>query len=184
MDSPRRHRYSVADYYRMGDAGIFAPDSREELIDGEIFDWAWPSPLHAAMVTCLHEVFWRAIGDEALVSVRHPIRLSEFSEPQPDISLLKFRDDHYRENHPGPADVLLIVEVADSTLRFDRDTRVPLYAAHGIAETWLVDLPGRRLVRNRAPVQGNYTLVDEPDLGVPVEVPALSGVAIEFPQLW
>ena len=80
MDSPRRHRYSVADYYRMGEAGIFAPDSREELIDGDIFDWAPPTPLHAATVTQLHAVFWRAIGDEASVSVRHPVRLSEFRQ--------------------------------------------------------------------------------------------------------
>jgi hypothetical protein len=88
MDPPRRHRYSVADYYRMGEANIFAPDSREELIDGDIFDVPRPSPLHAATVRSLNATLWRAIGDEASVSVRHPVRLSEFSEPQPDLSLL------------------------------------------------------------------------------------------------
>ena len=183
-DSPRRHRYSVADYYRMGEAGILAPDSREELIDGEIFDVPRPSPLHAATVTRLNAVFQRAVGDEASVGVHLPVRLSEFSEPQPDISLLKCRDDFYSEHHPGPADVLLIVEVADSTLRFDRDTKVPLYAVHGIAEMWLLDLLGRRLVRHRASVQGTYTLLDEPDYRTPLEMTALTGVTVDLKPLF
>jgi Uma2 family endonuclease len=183
-DSPRRHRYSVADFYRMGEAGILPPDSREELIDGVIFDVPRPSPLHAATVTRLNAIFQRAAGDEASVGVHLPVRLSEFSEPQPDVSLLKSRDDFYSEHHPGPVDVLLIVEVADSTLRFDRDTRVPLYAVHGIAEMWLVDLIGRRLVRHRAPTQGIYTLVDEPDLGTPLDLAALPGVTVDLKPLF
>ena len=179
-DLPRRHRFSVSDYYRMGEVGILAPDSREELIDGEIFDLAPPSPLHAATVTRLNEIFQHASGDDASVGIHHPVRLSEFSEPQPDLSLLRRRDDFYSEHHPRPADVLLIVEVADSTLRFDRDTKVPLYAAHGIQEMWLVDLPTRRLVRHRSPREASYTLMDEPNLGALVEISTRSGIAVEL----
>ena len=179
-DLPRRHRFSVSDYYLMGEAGILAPDSREELIHGEIFDRAPPSPLHSATVTRLNKIFQHASGDDASVSVLNPVRLSEFSEPQPDLALLKRRRDFYSEHHPGPTDVLLIIEVADSTLRFDRDTKVPLYAVHGIPEMWLVNLHARRLVRHRAPREGTFTLVDEPNLGTPVEISGLARIAVDL----
>ncbi len=86
--------------------------------------------------------------------VQNPVRLSQFSEPQPDLALLRRRDDFYRERHPRADDVLLIVEVAASSLRFDRKKKLPLYARHGIPEIWLVDLGGRRLVRYRSSAAG------------------------------
>jgi Uma2 family endonuclease len=116
--------------------------------------------------------------------VQNPVRLSGHSEPQPDLALLRYRKDFYSEHHPRPADVLLVIEVADTSLRFDRDTKMSLYARHGIPEMWLVDLRGRRLVRHRAPREGSYTLVDEPDLGTPVEVSALSEVAVDLRRLF
>lgn len=183
-DPPRRHRLTVSDYYRMAEVGILAPDARVELIDGEIFDMAPPGSLHAATVRRLNEIFVRIAGASATVLVQDPVRLSELSEPQPDLALLRDRDDFYSQNHPGPADVLLVVEIADSSLRFDRDTKVSLYAAHGIPEMWLVDLRGRRLIRHRAPRQGRYTHVDEPDLSAPVELSALSGVDVDLQLLF
>ena len=183
-DLPRRHRLSVSDYYRMAEVGILAPDARVELIDGEIFDMAPPGSLHAATVDRLNEILTRSVGGKAAVRVQNPVRLSELSEPQPDLALLLRRDDFYSQHHPGPADVLLVVEIADSSLRFDRDTKVSLYAVHGIPEMWLVDLRGRRLVRHRAPRQGSYTQVDEPDLEAPLEVSALSGVVVELQRLF
>jgi Uma2 family endonuclease len=98
--------------------------------------------------------------------------------------LLRRRDDRYRQSHPGPADVLLVIEVADTSLRFDRDTKVSLYAVHGIPEMWLVDLRGRRLVRHRAPAQGTYTLIDEPDLGAPLGISELPGIDVDLRQVF
>jgi Uma2 family endonuclease len=182
-DPPRRHRLSVADYYRMAEVGILDPEARVELIDGEIIDMAPPGSPHAATVHYLTEVLVRAVEGRATVLVQNPVRLSEYSEPQPDLALLKRRDDFYREQHPRPEDVLLIVEIAASSLRFDRDTKTPLYARYGIPEMWLVDLGGQRLVRYRAPQNGSFTLVDEPDLDTALEVSALAGVAVDLHRL-
>ncbi len=183
-DSPRRHRLTVADYYRMAEVGILANDARVELIDGEIIDMAPPGSLHAAAVHRLNESFVRAAEGRAMVLVQNPIRLSEYSEPQPDLALLRRREDFYSEHHPLPADVLLVIEIADTSLRFDRETKMPLYAVHGIPELWLVDLRGKRLVRHRIPEQGTYTLVDEPELGTALEVSALSGMAVDLHRLF
>ena len=183
-DPPRRHRLSVSDYYRMAEVGILAPDARVELIDGEIIDMAPPGSLRTATVLRLSDILFRASGDRASVLVQNPVRLGENSQPQPDLALLKRRDDFYSEHLPGARDFLLIVEVADTSLRFDRNTKAALYAAHDIPEMWLVDLRGRRLVRYRAPREGLYTQVDEPDLGVPLEISALAGVAVDLQLLF
>ncbi len=183
-DLPRRHRLTVSDYYRMAEVGILAPDARVELIDGDIIDMSPPGSLHAATVRRLNGILSRATGDGASVLVQDPVRLSDLSEPQPDLALLRPRDDFYSQHHPGPADTLLVVEVADTSLRFDRDTKVSLYAVHCIPEMWLVDLRGRRLIRHRAPQQGSYTLVDEPDLSAPLEITELPGIAVGLQHLF
>lgn len=183
-DLPRRHRLTVADYYQMAEAGILDHELRVELIDGEIIDMAPPGSAHAATVHYLTEVLVHAVEGRATVLAQNPVRLSEYSEPQPDLALLRRRDDFYRERHPQAADVLLIVEVGATSLRFDRDTKLPLYARHGIPETWLVDLSSRRLTRYRAPQHGSYTRVDEPDIGTALEVSTLSGVALELQRLF
>ena len=112
------------------------------------------------------------------------IRCASVSIPSRNLALLRRRDDFYRERHPQPEDVLLIVEVAATSLRFDRKKKVPLYARHGIPEMWLIDVDGRRLVRYRAPQRGSYMLVDEPDLGAALELPALSGVAVDLGRVF
>ena len=183
-DLPRRHRLTVADYYRMAEVGILEPEARVELIDGEIIDMPPPGSPHAATVHYLNELLVRAVEGRASVLVQNPVRLSEYSEPQPDLALLRRRDDFYRERHPQADDVLLIIEVAATSLRFDRETKLPLYARHGIPEMWLVDLGSRRLSRYRAPQQGSYTLVDEPDFGTALDVSALSGVAVDLHRLF
>jgi Uma2 family endonuclease len=183
-DFPRPHRLTVADYRRMADVGILDGEARVELIDGEIIDMPPPGSMHAATVHRLMEIFTRAAGDTASVLVQNPVVLGEHSEPQPDLALLRRREDFYSEGHPRPADILLLVEVAASSLRFDRDKKTPLYAAHGIVELWLVDLGARRLVRHRAAQQGAYSLVDQPDLGIPLGVAALPGVAFDLTRLF
>jgi Uma2 family endonuclease len=183
-DPPRRHWLTVDDYYRMAEVGILDPEARVELIDGEIIDMAPPGSPHAATVHYLNEVLVRAVGGRATVLVQNPVRLSKYSEPQPDLALLRRRDDFYRERHPQPDDVLLIIEVAATPLRYDRRKKVPLYARHGIPEMWLLDVGGRRFVRYRAPRQGSYTLVDEPDLGAPLEVSTLAGVVLDLKEVF
>ena len=168
----------------MAEVGILEPDARVELIDGDIIDMAPPGSPHAAAVHYLNEVLVRAAGGRANVLVQNPVRLSDFSEPQPDLALLRRREDFYREQHPRPDDVLLIVEVSATSLRFDRETKSPLYARHGIPELWLVDLGGRRLSRYRTPQHGSYMLVDEPDLGAALEISALAGMAVDLQRLF
>jgi len=183
-EDPPRHRYTVADYHRMAEVGILASNARVELIDGEIIDMAPPGSLHAGTVNALVRWLARAAGDQAVLLVQNPVSLSQHSEPQPDLAVARPRVDFYKTGHPRPEDVLLIVEVADTSLRFDRDIKVDLYAGHAIAELWLVDLRVKHLVRYREPLQGAYQRVDHPDLGNPIEVPGLPSVRVDLSALF
>jgi Uma2 family endonuclease len=183
-EGPRRHRITVADYYRMGETGILAPDARVELIEGEIIDMAPIGSPHVSTVLQLDHLMKDAVAGKALVLVQSPIVLGDYSAPQPDLAVLRPRADYYRSSLAGAADVLLVVEVAQSSLRFDRDDKVPLYARHGIPEVWLVDLKAQRLVRYRNPQQGAYASVDEPDLGSPLEIAALPGLRLDVSALF
>ena len=147
----QRHRLDVTDYYRMAEAGILGEDDRCELIDGEIIDMAPIGSDHASTVTRLNRLLTRCVADQAIVTVQNPVRLNRRNEPQPDIALLRYREDFYRDAHPVPQDVLLIVEVADSSARYDREIKLPLYARHRIQEVWIVDLRQRRLEIYREP---------------------------------
>jgi Uma2 family endonuclease len=131
----------------MGEVGILDPDARVELIDGEIIDMAPPGNPHAGTVDQLALILGPAVAGRVHVRVQNPLQLDDHSEPQPDISLLKPRADFYKSRRPRPSDALLVVEVADTSLRFDRNRKVPLYARHEIREVWLVDLEAKRLVR-------------------------------------
>jgi Uma2 family endonuclease len=183
-EDPRRHRLTVADYYRMGEAGILAPEARVELIDGEIIDMAPIGSAHVSSVLQLDHLLKDAIKGKALVLVQAPIVLGDYSAPQPDLALLRPRTDYYRSSLAGPGDVLLIVEVALSSLRFDRDDKIPLYAHHGIPEVWLVDVDAKRLIRYGNPQQDAYARSDEPDLGCPLEIAALPETRVDLSKLF
>ncbi len=156
-----RHRLNVDDYHRMAEAGILGDDDRVELIDGELIDMAPIGQDHAATVNGLNHALFMACGDRAVVSIQNSLRLNRFNEPQPDAALFRPRADNYRTGAPpGPADVLLVVEVADSTLRYDRTVKLPLYARAGIAEVWIVDLHRRVVDVHRAPAGDAYTTVE------------------------
>jgi Uma2 family endonuclease len=179
-DVPRRHRLSVEAYHRMGEAGILAPDARVELIEGEIIDMAPIGSRHAGTVKHLARILQRAVGDLAIVQIQDPVSLDDHSEPQPDVALLRPRRDFYKSAHPRPADVLLIIEVAEASLRYDGEVKVPLYARHAIPEVWLVDLEGRCLMRYRDPREGVYARVDTPDLARPLRVGALADLRADL----
>ncbi|GAB4355742.1 MAG: Uma2 family endonuclease [Methylohalobius crimeensis] len=122
----------------MGEAGILSEDDRVELIEGEIIDMTPIGSKHAACVSRLNRIFVRAT--DLLVRIQDPVRLKNDSEPQPDLALVKFREDGYADYHPGPEDILLLIEVADTSLNYDRSIKIPLYARHNIPECWLIDL--------------------------------------------
>ncbi len=139
-----RHRFDIDDYYRMADAGILSGEDRVELIEGEIVDMAPIGSAHGGTTTFLTSLVARLVADgEVLASVQNPLRLDRHNEPQPDLMLLRPRADFYRSSHPTAADVLLLVEVADSSLAYDRGPKLALYARHGVPEVWIVDIGGR-----------------------------------------
>lgn len=137
---PAPYRFTVGEYYRMAEAGIFNEDDRVELLEGQIVDMAAIGSRHAGCVNRLNMFFARRLAGRAIVAVQNPVRLSEHSEPKPDFALLRPRPDAYAGGHPGPEDVVLLVEVADTTAAWDRGHKLPLYAAAGVPEVWLIDL--------------------------------------------
>ena len=155
--APARHRLDVDEFHRMVEAGIFGEDDRMELIDGDLIDMAPIGQGHAAIVCGLNEALFLACAGRAIVWPQNPIQLDRSSEPQPDLAVLRRRADFYATgDRPGPADVLLLVEVADSSLRFDQKVKLPLYARAGIAELWIVDLQRRVLHAYRKPDDDAY----------------------------
>jgi Uma2 family endonuclease len=154
--TPQRRKLSAEQFERMGETGILGPEPRVELIEGEMIEMAPIGSRHASAVNFLSAHFVRAVGNAALVWTQNPLRLSDDSEPQPDLMLLRPRADRYRTGHPRPEDVLLLIEVADTTLVFDRETKVPLYAKHGVPEVWILDLEAKQLEIYREPGAGGY----------------------------
>ena len=180
-----RHKLNVDDYYRMADAGILGEDDRVELIEGEIVDMAPIGQDHVGTVNSLAAALFRAFDDRAIVSVQNPIRLDVLSEPQPDFTVLRRRADFYRTGErAGPADVLLLIEVADSSLRFDRVVKLPLYAKAGIQEVWIVDLRQRVVDVHRAPRDGAYTEVTTTGVDGVLSPALAPEVRISFAQVF
>jgi Uma2 family endonuclease len=155
-----RHRVTVADYYKMAEVGILGEANRVELIDGEIVDMAPIGSKHAFVVSRLAQFFTLAAHNNYLVSTQNPLRLDDRSEPQPDIALLK--PGNYMERLPSVSDVLLIIEVAHSSINFDRGVKLDLYARHAIPEVWLLDLMGGELLVCRKPADGQYRTLHKP----------------------
>ncbi len=182
-ETATRRRFSVEEYYCMGEAGILKPDERTELIHGEIFVMPPIGSGHAAGESRAVRSFHRRLGDRAIVRGQNPIRLPDGSEPQPDIVLAHPRADHYRTAHPRPGDVFLVVEVCDPSLQHDRDIKVPLYAQAGIPETWLMNLPDDRIEVYRDPAPEGYrsiTLVPRDGAITPLAFPDVTIPCAEF----
>jgi len=155
-DLVRRHRLTVQDYYRMAEVGLLAPDARVELIEGEIIDMPPSGIPHAGILTRLMRLLLAAAGTRVTVRMQLPLRLDDYSEPEPDFAVLRWREDDYTSAHPLPGDTLLVIEVSQSSLRYDRNRKLPLYARHGIPEVWIVDLVSLRLHTFDLPQDGQY----------------------------
>jgi Uma2 family endonuclease len=149
--------FNVDEYYRMADAGIIGPEDRVELIDGEVIQMSPIGTKHAGCVNIAVEIFLAAFKGKAVASVQNPLRLGNYTEPEPDVVLLKPRKDRYRGKRAEGPDALLVVEVSDTTLRYDRDVKVPRYAAAGIPEVWIENLEGDELLVYRNPAGNTYS---------------------------
>src|SRR5256714_11421435 len=149
-------RFNVTEYYQMAKAGVLKPDDRVELIEGEIIKMRPIGSPHAACVSRLNSYFHELARLKAMISIQNPVRLDDFSEPVPDVALLKRREDFYSAYHPTPEDVLLIVEVSDSTILTDLNVKVPLYARAEIPEVWLVNPPKQVIEVYSEPAEGKY----------------------------
>lgn len=179
---PRPHRLTVHDYHRMAEVGLLSPDDRTELIEGEIIDMPPIGSEHASVVTLLTRRLMRAVDDSVEVRVQLPVRFMPRSEPQPDFALVRHRADAYRHEHPTAKDVLLLIEVSDSTLRYDLEDKARLYAKHGIPEYWVVDLVNSRVVRHGTPGRAQYGQRDEVSSGA-LPLPTL-GAEISLAELF
>ncbi|MDN5870991.1 MAG: Uma2 family endonuclease [Nitrococcus sp.] len=179
-----RHRLTTADYHKMGEAGVFRPTDRVELIEGEIIDMAPIGSVHASVVRLLTNLLVPALAGQAIVSAQDPVVLGDHSEPQPDLSVLRPRADFYRSAHPTPADILLLIEVAESSVKFDREIKLPLYARYNVPEVWLVDLQQKALTIHRAPLEGAYRETVQPQDLTRIALSALPQVVLDLSDLF
>jgi Uma2 family endonuclease len=179
-----RHRFSVDDYDEMIEHGILTENDRVELIRGEIVKKMPLGDSHVACVNRLTRIFVRSVGESAIVSIQNPIRLPA-SEPEPDLAVLRPRTDFYATRKPGPEDTLLVIEVADTTLEYDREDKRSIYAEAGISEYWIVNLIDRCLEIYRHPqTDGHYAEVNSLRSGQSVDVLALPGVSISVAEVF
>ena len=153
--TPRR--FTVDEYYKMAEAGILDWEERVELLNGEIVEMSPIGDKHAFTVDELVNLFVPLVVGRARIRCQNPVRLSSGDEPEPDVALLKLREDRYTSGHPGPDDVLLLIEVADTSLDRDRGVKLSMYAEAGIPETWIANVPERSVEAHTEPVNGIYT---------------------------
>jgi Uma2 family endonuclease len=179
-----RHRVTVDEYYRMADDGLIAPDARTELIEGEVIEMPPIGSPHASTIDRLENLLRPNLGELARIRVQHPVHLDNYSEPQPDLAVVLPRKDFYHSNHPTLAEIYLIVEVSQSSLRVDFELKVPLYARHLVPEVWVVDLERNRIHFFRSPRDGAYTDISFTDEPASVALTALPGVTVDLPELF
>jgi Uma2 family endonuclease len=179
-----RKRFTVDEYHAMAEAGILAEDDHVELVSGEIVQMSPIGPRHAACVDRLDDLLREsAPRGTAIIRVRSPIAVGEHHEPEPDISVLRFRPDYYAGGLPVPADVLLVIEVADTSPEHDRDVKLAVYARAGIPESWLADLRGGALERHTEPSADGYRLVTRAGRGQVLGSTVLPSLALDVARV-
>jgi Uma2 family endonuclease len=181
---PKHHRFSVRDYHQMGQTGIIAEDARVELIEGEIIEMSPIGSRHFSHVAHLTELFYAQLISQVTIFGQNPLRLGDLSEPIPDLMILRRRDDSYLARTPTPTDVLLLVEVADTSLRFDRDVKIPLYARYGVETVWLLDVNNNVLEIYEEPVDGIYTIKRTPPHATRISLESLPDFEIQVADLF
>lgn len=174
---------SVQDYNRMVEAGVLSPDERVELISGQLYTMAAKGTAHSAAVTRIERVLKAHLGDRALLRFQDPVQLSNYSEPEPDVAVVKVDPLDYEDHHPTPSEVYLLIEVADSTLKRDRELKAPVYARSGIQDYWILDVNQRQLYVFRSPTATGYAseiVLSEADMIAPL---AFSDCAIRIGEM-
>jgi Uma2 family endonuclease len=178
----RRH-FNIAEYYRMAAAGVLSENDRVELIEGEIIEMNPIGSRHAACVGRLTKLLERLAGDMGIVWVQNPVQISDYSEPLPDVALLKRRDDFYAQANPQATDALLIIEVADSSVEYDKGIKIPLYAEAGIPEVWIVNLPNEIIESYARPLNDTYQEISMTKRGESLAAKSVPGLIIEVNQI-
>jgi Uma2 family endonuclease len=175
-------RFTVDDYYKMIDLGMLKDYEKAEIIEGELIKQMTIGDRHAHIVDLLTKMFIRNVSDNVLVRIQNPLRLSNFNEPEPDVvlaDLTKF--DGMR--HPRPAEVLLVIEVSDATLKYDREVKIPLYAEAEIPEVWIINLPKNIVEIHTKPSNGVYQFVKIFASGENVKTEVLPDLSIEVDKI-
>jgi len=172
-----KHVFTVTDFERMAETGILSENDRVELIEGEIIEMSPIGSFHAACVDRFTESIV-GLRLNVIVRVQSSIQLDEYSQPQPDLALLRRRDDFYSASLPRPADVLLVIEIADTTLQYDRFVKLPAYARAGIPEAWLANLPAARIEMYAEPVNGAYTVIKHATRGEVIQSSSINDLRL------
>jgi Uma2 family endonuclease len=178
-----RRRFTVDEYHKMGEAGILGEDDRVELIDGEIVQMSPIHIPHAVCVDLLTMIFAPLLAGKGIVRVQNPIFIDAINEPQPDVILLKARDYLKQKHHPGPEDIMLVIEVSDSTVTFDRRQKIPRYARAGIPEAWLVNIPKGVVEVYTEPVGDKYESIRRVGCGESITPTALPDARIAVHEI-
>lgn len=173
-----RRRFTVHEYHRMAEAGILHEDDRVELIDGEVVEMSPIGGRHAKCVTELTRLLAPLISDQVLLSVQNPIRIGEYYEPQPDVTVLRPSERYRAGELPEPQDVLVLIEVSDTSLPHDRTVKLPLYARAGIPEVFIVDLVSDTIERHTEPTGNGYRLTARARRGETLESVALGALVL------
>ena len=178
------HKFTVDDYYRMLEIGVLAEDDRVELIDGEVREMCPIDPVHSGTINRLNYYLSAQLRNRAIVSVQNPVRLDENNEPLPDLAVVRWRDDFYEQRHPLPGDVLIAIEVANTSLAYDRKEKLPRYAAAGIPEVWLINIARQTVEQYAKPVNGQYTEQLIVNRGHALMAKAIDGVELPVDQIF
>ena len=179
---PSRRRFTVDDFHAMIAAGVFTEDDRLELVDGEVVEM---SPIGTPHATCVRKLNYllNTASQNLLIDVQNPLRLSDTSEVYPDLIVLEYQSNFYADRIPTARDTLLVIEVSDSTLLYDRTVKLPRYAAAGVSEVWIVDLNAERVWVHRGPLDGVYGQVEEVKKGGKLSVAALAGFELDLADI-
>ncbi|MBD2677553.1 MULTISPECIES: Uma2 family endonuclease [Nostoc] len=178
-----RRKFTVEQYHKMLESGILTEDDRVELIRGEIIEISPIGTKHAACVNRLINLLVQLLGKRVIVAAQNPIVLNDNSQPQPDVALLKPRDDFYATAHPQPQDIFLLIEVADSTIEYDREEKIPLYAEANIIEVWLVDINEQIVEVYQQPTAAGYQHIQKFTSGQTLSIQVLPDVNISANQI-
>ncbi|WP_353482668.1 Uma2 family endonuclease [Haliscomenobacter sp.] len=179
----QRKLFTVDDYYKMAEVGILAPEDRVELIHGEIIKMSPIKSFHSSMVDHLHEMLLLLLHGKAIIKGQNPIRIDDYSEPEPDLTIAKFQAHKYRHQHPRPEDVHFLIEVADTTLQKDRKIKLPLYAEAGIPEVWIVNLKNNSVEVYTNPLDGAYQELNTLKVGEVLHFESL-GLELELERVF